>query len=154
MNPQTTATYKAIGKLDDRSGLSQEMRDLCANLPIYRVVKQNNNADQMSDSGETDPAEVPAGEGKNRIDMALIRTRRVSMPTKSGARWKVIFLVSPSINFLRKKCLFSSEQSSILYLYRDLSQRNPIIYYFVLFSFRLQAAKRTLPPSLSSLLLV
>ena len=66
MHPQTTATYKAIGKLHDRSGLSQEMADLCANLPVYRVVKQNDAADQTSDSGDADPAEIP-GEGKNTI---------------------------------------------------------------------------------------
>ena len=66
INPQTTATYKAIGKLDDRSGLSQEMADLCTNLPIHRVVKQNNAADQTSDSGDAEPAEIH-GEGKKTI---------------------------------------------------------------------------------------
>ena len=71
MNPQTTATYKAIGKLDDRSGLSQEMADLCANLPIYRVVKQNDTADQASDSGDAGPADVPE-EGKSRIGRSEI----------------------------------------------------------------------------------
>ena len=45
--PQIVVTYKAIGKLGDRSGLSQEMRELCANLPIYRVVKQNDTADMI-----------------------------------------------------------------------------------------------------------
>ena len=63
------ATYKATGKLDDRSGLSQEMADLCVNLPIYRVVKQNDIADQTSDSGDADPAEIP-GQGKSRIGLA------------------------------------------------------------------------------------
>ncbi|CAH3190514.1 unnamed protein product [Porites lobata] len=51
----TTASeenFKAIGKLSDRSGLSDEMKDLCAELPIYRIRKINekqNDADQMED---------------------------------------------------------------------------------------------------------
>ena len=66
MNPQTTATYKAIGKLHDRSGLSQELADLCANLPIHRVVKQHNVADETSDSGDAGSEEIPE-EGKKTI---------------------------------------------------------------------------------------
>ena len=69
MNSQTTVTYKAISKLNDRSGLSQEMRDLCANLTIDRVVKQNGTGDQKSDPGDADPAEVPAGEGRHGKDV-------------------------------------------------------------------------------------
>ena len=51
----TTASeenFKAIGKLSDRSGLSDEMRGLCAELPIYRIRKINekqNDADEMED---------------------------------------------------------------------------------------------------------
>ena len=53
----TTASeenFKAVGKLiaSDRSGLSDEMKDLCAELPIYRIEKINekqNDADQMED---------------------------------------------------------------------------------------------------------
>ena len=51
----TTASeenFKAIGKLSDRSGLSDEMKDLCAELPIYRIRKINekqNDPDQMED---------------------------------------------------------------------------------------------------------
>lgn len=62
ISPQNEATYKVVGKLDDRSGLSQEMRDLCASLPIYRIAKgdpdQNDTADQMNDA-ELTLAEKP-----------------------------------------------------------------------------------------------
>lgn len=67
INPQNEATYKVVGKLGDRSGLSQGMRDLCANLPIYRIVKgdpdQNDTADHMND-GEPAVAEKPRGENR------------------------------------------------------------------------------------------
>ena len=103
MNPQTTATYKAIGKLDDRSGLSQEMRDLCANLTIYRVVKQNDTADQKSDSGDADPAKVPAGEGRDGKGATYVHAQ--SMPMKSEASEKLESDIG-----IEKKTLFSSEQ--------------------------------------------
>ncbi|KAM7428787.1 hypothetical protein ABFA07_020281 [Porites harrisoni] len=44
--------FKAVGKLSDHSGLSDEMKDLCAELPIYRIRKINekqNDADEMED---------------------------------------------------------------------------------------------------------
>ena len=44
--------FKVVGKLSDRSDLSDEMKDLCAGLPIYRIRKINekqNDADQMED---------------------------------------------------------------------------------------------------------
>ena len=63
----TTASeenFKAVGKLSDRSSLSDEMKDLCAELPIYRIRKINekqNDADQMED---------PIIEANDLIDVA------------------------------------------------------------------------------------
>ncbi|KAM7428788.1 hypothetical protein ABFA07_020282 [Porites harrisoni] len=45
--------FKVVGKLSDRSDLSDEMKDLCAKLPIYRIRKLNekqNDADQTEDN--------------------------------------------------------------------------------------------------------
>ena len=45
-------TFKVVGKLSDRSDLSDEMIDLCAGLPIYRMrkmVEKQNDADEMED---------------------------------------------------------------------------------------------------------
>ena len=64
MTPQHQVPYKVIGKLNDRSGLSDEMAELCANQPIYlvrrgdldqsdtadKVKDQSDDADQMSDA--------------------------------------------------------------------------------------------------------
>jgi len=33
--------YVVVGTLDDRSSLSDEMADMCAKLPIYRVMKKS-----------------------------------------------------------------------------------------------------------------
>jgi len=33
--------YVVVGTLDDRSILSDDMADLCAKLPIYRVMKKS-----------------------------------------------------------------------------------------------------------------
>ena len=44
--------FKAVGRLSDRSDLSDEMKDLCTKLPIYRMRKldeKQNDADQMDD---------------------------------------------------------------------------------------------------------
>ena len=61
MTPQSEATYKVVGKLHDRSGLSKEMDDLCANLPIYRVAQgdlvQRDTADQTN--ADADFHEMP-----------------------------------------------------------------------------------------------
>ena len=49
---ESEENFKAVGKLSDRSGLCDEMRGLCAELPIYRIRKINekqNDADQMED---------------------------------------------------------------------------------------------------------
>lgn len=52
--PQNQGTYKVVGKLTDRSVLSQEMADMCADQPIYRVAK---GAPDHNDDTE-DPAEI------------------------------------------------------------------------------------------------
>ena len=44
--------FKVVGKLRDRSDLSDEMKDLCAKLPIYRIrklEKKQNDADQTEE---------------------------------------------------------------------------------------------------------
>ena len=49
---ESEENFKAVGKLSDRSGLSDEMKDLCAELPIYRIRKINEkqiDADEMAD---------------------------------------------------------------------------------------------------------
>ena len=66
---ESEENFKAVGKLSDRSGLSDEMKDLCAELPIYRIRKINekqNDADQMEDPimGANDLIDV-AKEGVN-----------------------------------------------------------------------------------------
>lgn len=37
---QIEVKFKVVGTLEDRSGLSDEMADLCEKLPIYIVVDQ------------------------------------------------------------------------------------------------------------------
>ena len=80
INPQNEATYKVVGKLTDRSALSQEMANMCANLPIFRVVKgapdQNDAAEQMNDA-DLALAENPRGE--DRYDVGY----RMHVKTKS-----------------------------------------------------------------------
>jgi len=39
--PSTLSEYVVVGTLDDRSILSDEMADMCAKLPIYRVMKKS-----------------------------------------------------------------------------------------------------------------
>ena len=55
--------FKVVGKLSDRSDLSDEMKDLCAGLPIYRMrkmVEKQNDADEMEDHvQESDGLDVP-----------------------------------------------------------------------------------------------
>ena len=57
-------SFKIVGNLSDRSGLSDEMKDLCAELPIYRIRKINekqNDADQMEDSIISEKDLIDAG---------------------------------------------------------------------------------------------
>ena len=75
----TTASednFKAVGKLSDRSGLSDEMKDLCAELPIYRIRKINekqNDADQMEDPimGANDLTDVAKEGVKGKVVEAI-----------------------------------------------------------------------------------
>ena len=52
MTTTSEENFKVVGKLSDRSDLSDEMKDLCAKLPIYRIRKlgeKQNDADQHVD---------------------------------------------------------------------------------------------------------
>ena len=55
--------FKVVGRLSDRSDLSDEMKDLCAELPIYRMSKldeKQNDADEMEDHvQESDGLDAP-----------------------------------------------------------------------------------------------
>ena len=55
--------FKVVGKLSDRSDLSDEMKDLCAKLLIYRIRKldeKQNDADEMEDHvQESDELDAP-----------------------------------------------------------------------------------------------
>ena len=55
--------FKVVGKLSDRSDLSDEMKDLCKKLPIYRIRKldeKQNDADQTEDSvQQSDELDAP-----------------------------------------------------------------------------------------------
>lgn len=72
--------FKAVGKLSDRSDLSDEMKDLCTNLPIYRMRKldeKQNDADQMADRvKKTDELD-----GAKRVD--IIGNKVI--------KWKIMF---------------------------------------------------------------
>ena len=66
--------FKVVGKLRDRSDLSDEMKDLCAKLPIYRIrklEKKQSDADQMEDhveqSDEVDDAPERVARGNKMI---------------------------------------------------------------------------------------
>ena len=60
--------FKVVGKLSDRSDLSDEMKDLCAKLPIYRIRKldeKQNDADEMEDHvQESDELDAPEREAR------------------------------------------------------------------------------------------
>ena len=67
---ESEENFKAVGKLSDRSGLSDEMRGLCAELPIYRIRKINekqNDADEMEDPIGTKDVLDAAAAGGNKI---------------------------------------------------------------------------------------
>ena len=68
--------FKAVGKLSDHSGLSDEMKDLCAELPIYRIRKINekqNDPDQMEDPimGANDLTDVAKEGVKGKVVEAI-----------------------------------------------------------------------------------
>ena len=57
-------SFKIVGNLSDRSDLSDEMKDLCKKLPIYRIRKvdeKQNDADQMEDSIISEKDLIDAG---------------------------------------------------------------------------------------------
>lgn len=49
-----------VGELEDRSGLSAEMADLCVNLPIYVVTDGAMNLNDEEADEETDDMEADA----------------------------------------------------------------------------------------------
>ena len=55
--------FKVVGRLSDRSDLSDDMKDLCAKLPIYRMrkmVEKQNDTDEMEDHvQESDGLDAP-----------------------------------------------------------------------------------------------
>lgn len=76
MTTESEENFKAVGKLSDRSGLSDEMKDLCAELPIYRIRKINekqNDPDQMEDPimGANDLTDVAKEGVKGKVVEAI-----------------------------------------------------------------------------------
>ena len=72
--------FKAVGKLSDRSDLSDEMKDLCTKLPIYRMRKldeKQNDADQMDDRVQQ----------SDELDDA----KRVDIIGNKVIKWKIMF---------------------------------------------------------------
>jgi len=75
LTPQALDKLKIVGKLNDRSILSDEMADLCANHPIYRVTEvDQKDADQMSDPGEANSEEGRKDKIKIRIFYTIRRS--------------------------------------------------------------------------------
>ena len=73
---ESEENFKAVGKQSDRSGLSDEMKDLCAELPIYRIRKINekqNDPDQMEDPimGANDLTDVAKEGVKGKVVEAI-----------------------------------------------------------------------------------
>ena len=63
MTTTSEENFKVVSKLSDRSDLSDEMKDLCAKLPIYRIrklEKKQNDADQTEDNvQQSDELDAP-----------------------------------------------------------------------------------------------
>jgi len=69
---QTELKLKVVGTLEDRSELSDEMTDLCENLPIYVVVEG-----EMDSTTAVQPTKTVAVErSKRQINKILKRVRR------------------------------------------------------------------------------
>lgn len=69
ITPQSVENFKVVGKLHDRSVLSNEMADLCANLPIYRVAKGSLSQEdtiEIRDEEDANAAEMPGGGSRKR----------------------------------------------------------------------------------------
>ena len=96
MTTTSEENFKVVGKLKDRSDLSDEMKDLCAKLPIYRIrkleKKQNDDADQMEDdveqSDEVDDAPERVARGNKMIKWKSRSWRSYNNRSLSTA-WKV-----------------------------------------------------------------
>ena len=56
----TETQMTVVGELEDRSGLSAEMADLCVNLPIYVVTDRAMNVNDEEADEETDDMEADA----------------------------------------------------------------------------------------------
>ena len=54
--PQIEVKLKVVGTLEDRSELSDEMEDLCAELPIYFVVEGKAHSTAVVQRMKTVPA--------------------------------------------------------------------------------------------------
>ena len=74
MTTTSEKNFKVVGKLSDRSDLSDEMKDLCAKLPIYRIrklEKKQSDAYQVEDhvqqSDEVDDAQERVTGGNKMI---------------------------------------------------------------------------------------
>ena len=63
MTTTSEENFKVVGRLSDRLDLSDEMKDLCAKLPIYRIRKldeKQNDADQTEDNvQQSDELDAP-----------------------------------------------------------------------------------------------
>ena len=72
LTPQSVETLRVVGKLNDRSDLTTEMADICANSPIYRVIEgsvNQNDTVQMNDAvQESRAAQVRAKRKKNSFN--------------------------------------------------------------------------------------
>ena len=98
---KTTTTseenFKVVGKLRDRSDLSDEMKDLCAKLPIYRIrkleKKQNDDAHQMEDdveqSDEVDDAPERVARGNKMIKWKSRSWRSYNNNRSLSPAWNV-----------------------------------------------------------------
>ena len=84
--------FKVVGKLSDRSDLSDEMKGLCAGLPIYRMrkmVEKQNDADEMEDHvQESDGLDAPkrVAKGNKMIKWKSSSWRSYNNMIRSGKR--------------------------------------------------------------------
>ena len=82
--------FKVVGRLSDRSDLSDEMKDLCAGLPIYRMRKMvENDADEMEDHvQESDGLDAPkrVARGNKMIKRKSFSWRSYSNMIRSAKR--------------------------------------------------------------------
>ena len=65
-----------VGELEDRSGLSAEMADLCVNLPIYVVTDGAMNLNDEEADEETDDMEADA-ETYEEVDEDASNSREI-----------------------------------------------------------------------------